>query len=102
MRIKVKIGKQREKKHGLKHGIRRINLAFPNSLIKTRLAVKVIRSGMESKAEEGKTPVISPDYVTRERLKIFYKCLKTVIKKHGHFNLVEVDASDGTKVIIRI
>lgn len=98
MRIKVKIGKNCREKHG----IRRISLAFPNSLIKTRLAVKIIRSGMEREAEKGKKSVISPDYITRERLKVFYRCLKTVIKRHGHFNLVEVDASDGTKVVIRI
>lgn len=102
MKIKVKIGKKREEKHGLKHGIRRINLVFPNSLIKTRLAVKIIRSGIESKAEEGKTPIISSDYITRDLLKTFYMCLKRVVKQRGHFNLVEVDSSDGTKVIIRI
>lgn len=98
MRIKVKVGKTREKKRG----IRRINLAFPNALIKTRLAVKIIRSGLESRQEEGKPPIISPDYITRERLKAFYDCLKNVIKQRGHFNLVEVDAADGTKVIIRL
>lgn len=103
MKIKVKIGKEREEKHGLKHGIRRINLALPNSILKSRLAVKIIRSGLENKTEEtGKPPIISPDYITRERLKTFYKCLKGVIKQNGHFNLVEVDSSDGTKVIIRI
>lgn len=102
MKIKVNIGKDREKKHGLKHGIRHINLAFPNAMLKSRLAVKIIRSGLESKSDEGKPPVIPPDYVTRDRLKVFYKCLKSVIKRQGHFNLVEVHSSDGTKVIIRI
>lgn len=103
MKIKVKIGKEREDKHGLKRGIRRIYLALPNSFIKSRLAVKIIRNGLESKAEEnGNPPVISPDFITRDRLKTFYKCLKGVIKQNGHFNLVEVHSSDGTKVIIRI
>lgn len=102
MKIKVKVGKEREEKHGLKHGIRRIYLALPNALLKSRLAVKIIRSGLESNTEDGKPPVISPDYITRERLKMFYKCIKGVIKQNGHFNLVEVDSSDGTKVIIRI
>lgn len=102
MKIKVKIGKEREKKHGLKHGIRRIYLALPNYMIKTRLAVKIIRDGLKSKSDNGKPPIISPDYVTRERLAIFYKCLKHVIKQHGHFDLINVSASDGTKVVIRI
>lgn len=102
MKIRVKIGKERERKHGLKRGIRRIRLAVPNSLIKSRLAVKIIRSGMESNAGEGKKPLISPDYITRARLKKLYACLKQVIKNHGHFNLVEVHSSDGTTVIIRL
>ena len=88
MRLKIRIGKE----HREKGGIRRFGLILPNSLIKSRLFA----------IEEGKTTVISPDYLTRERLKVFYKCLKTVIKKHGHFNLVEVSSPDGTKVIIRI
>ncbi|MCX4286211.1 MAG: hypothetical protein OSJ68_02795 [Clostridia bacterium] len=98
MKIKVKIGKDRREKRGLK----RINLAVPNSLLKSRLAVKIIRKGIESKAEEGKTPVISPDYVNHKLLKQLYGCLKTVIKNNGHFNLVEVNASDGTSIVIRI
>ena len=102
MKINVKIGKKREEKHGLKHGIRRINLAFPNSMLKSRLAVKIIRGNMNRQADNGKPPVISPDYFTRERLKVFYNCLKQVIKQHGHFNLVEVRSADGTTVIIRI
>lgn len=102
MKIKVKIGKKREEKHGLKHGIRRINLALPNSMLKSRLAVKIIRNGLQSDIDKGKKPVISPDYFTRERLKVFYNCLKQVIKRHGHFNLVEVRSADGTTVIIRI
>lgn len=102
MKIKVRIGRKREEKHGLKHGIRRINLAFPNALIKSRLAVKIIRNGMQSNTQENKPPLISPDYITRELLKMFYKCLKSVIQQHGHFNLVEVHSSDGTTVIIRL
>lgn len=98
MKIKVRIGKKREEKHGL----RRINLAFPNALIKSRLAVKIIRNGMESNKTEDKPPVISPDYITRDLLKKLYVCLKQVVKKLGHFNLVEVESSDGTKVVIRI
>ncbi len=98
MKIKVKIGKDRREKRGLK----RINLAVPNSLLKSRLAVKIIRKGIESKAEEGKTPVISPDYVNHKLLKKLYGCLKTIIKNNGHFNLVEVNASDGTSIVIRI
>ena len=98
MRLKIRIGKE----HREKGGIRRFGLILPNSLIKSRLFAKIIGKGLESRIEEGKTTVISPDYLTRERLKVFYKCLKTVIKKHGHFNLVEVSSPDGTKVIIRI
>lgn len=98
MKIKVKVGKNRREKHGLKH----ISLALPNSMLKSRLMVKIIRKGIESKAEEGKTPVVSADFVNHALLKTLYQCLKTVIKQNGHFNLVEVDASDGTKVIIRI
>lgn len=97
MKIKVKIG-EREGKRGIKH----IYLALPNSLIKSRLAVKIIRSGLKSKSDEGKPPIISPDFITRDLLKTVYKCLKTVIKRHGHFNLVDVNSSDGTKVIIRV
>ena len=99
MRVKVDIGKNGKGKRGL---IRHIRLAFPNSFLKSRLAVKIIRSGIESNAQKGKTPIISSEYVTRDLLKTFYKCLKQIIEQHGHFNLVEVDASDGTKVIIRI
>lgn len=33
---------------------------------------------------------------------IAYKDLKKFIKENGHFNLVEVDATDGTKVVIRV
>lgn len=102
MKIKVKLGKERERKHGSKYGIRRINLAFPNAILKSRLTVKIIRKGIESNAEDGKTPIISPEYFNREIMTALYKCLKTVIKTKGHFNLLEVDASDGTKVIIRI
>ena len=98
MRIRVKTGKNGKQKRG----IRRINLVVPNSLVKSRLAVKIIRKGLECNQEEDKTPIISPDYITRDLMKTFYKCLKDVIKLHGHFNLVEVSASDGTKVIIRI
>lgn len=31
-----------------------------------------------------------------------YKTLKTYIKKHGHFTLVDVRSSDGDKVIIKV
>lgn len=102
MKIKVKIGKRREEKHGLKHGIRRINLVFPNALLKSRLAVKIIRSGIESENAKGKSVAIDPDSITRDLLKTCYKCLKQVIKEQGHFNLVEVSSCDGTEVIIRI
>ena len=98
MKIKVKVGKNRREKHGFK----RISLALPNSLLKSRLMLKIIRKGIESNAKDGKTPVISADFVNRDLLNTLYKCLKTVIKRNGHFNLVEVDSSDGTKVIIRI
>ena len=98
MKIKVRLGKNDEEKHR----IRRINLAFPNSLLKSRLAVKIIKSGMEREQEKGKKLAVSPDYISRDLLKTLYGCLKRVIKEQGHFNLIEVDASDGTKVIIRI
>lgn len=98
MKIKVKLGKDRREKHTLK----RITLAFPNAMLKSRLMVKIIRKGIESKTEEGKTPVVSADFVNHALLKTLYKCLKAVIKQNGHFNLVEVDAADGTKVIITI
>ena len=98
MTIRVKVGKDRREKHKLKH----INLVLPNALLKSRLTAKIIRKGIESQAEEGKIPVISPDYVNCKLLKTFYGCLKTVIKRNGHFNLVEVDAADGTKVLIRL
>ena len=98
MKIKVKIGKRREKKHV----IRRINLVFPNALLKSRLAVKIIRSGIESENAKGKSVAIAPDFITHDLLKTCYKCLKQVIKEQGHFNLVEVSSCDGTEVIIRI
>lgn len=98
MRLKIKIGKE----HREKGGIRRFGLILPNSMLKSRLIVKIIQSGLKSQADQGKAPLISPDYVTRERLKIFYKCLKDVIKYCGHFDLVNVSSPDGTKVIIRI
>lgn len=97
MRIKVKLGEKEKQKHRIK----RLNLIFPNSLLKSRLAVKVIRDNL-SRNEDGKTPIISPDYITHDLVKSLYKCLKTTIKQQGHFNLVEVDSSDGTKVLIRI
>ena len=100
MRINVKLGEERKKQGKLK--IRRINLVFPNAVLKSRLALKVIRKGIENKREKGKSPVISSDYITYDLAKKLYKCLKTVIKANGHFNLVEVDSADGTKVIIRI
>lgn len=98
MRLKIRLGKD----HREKGGIRRLGLILPNSMIKSRFVVKIIRKGLQSDVDKGKKPVISPDYFTRERLKMFYKCLSTVIRKHGHFNLVEVHSSDGTKVVIRL
>ncbi len=98
MKIKVKIGKKREAKHGIRH----INLAFPNSLLKSRLTVKIIRQGLKKEIEKGKKLAISPDYIDYKFVKTLYVCLKSVIKRYGHFNLVEVDAADGTKVIIGI
>lgn len=98
MRLKIRLGKNHRKKGGL----RRFGLALPNSLIKTRLAVKIIRDGLKSKYDDGKSPIISPEYITRERLKIFYDCLKSVIKRHGHFNLVEMHSLDGTEILIRV
>ena len=37
-----------------------------------------------------------------ESLPIIYKTLKTYIKKHGHFTLVDIRSSDGEKVIIKV
>ena len=98
MRLKIRLGKD----HREKGGIRRLGLILPNSLVKSRLLVKIIRRGLQSEVDKGKTPVISSDYFTRERLTLFYNCLKQVIKQHGHFNLVEIHSADGTKVIIRL
>lgn len=98
MRIKVKLGKQRKEKHS----IRRINLIFPNSFFKSRLAVKIIRQGIENNEKQGSAVVIPPEYINRQLLKTLYAALKGVIKSYGHFNIVEVDAADGTKVIIRV
>lgn len=33
---------------------------------------------------------------------LFYKNLKKYVKQHGHFNLVEIESSDGDKVIIEV
>lgn len=101
MKIKVKIGKKREEKHGLKRGIRHISIVLPNCLLKSRLAFRIIRSGIERNEKQEKSPVISADFVTRDFLKKIYGCLKTVIRQQGHFNLVDVESADGTKVIIR-
>lgn len=98
MKIKVIIGKKREEKYGLK----RITLLFPTSLLKSRLAVSIIRNGLKREKDKGKYPVISPDYITRDLLRTIYSSLKYVIKQHGHFDLIEVDAADGTEVRIRL
>lgn len=98
MKIKVKTGRNGEEKKR----VRRIYLVLPNSMLKSRLAAKIIREGAKRREEDGKPAVVSFDCVTRELLKTLYKSLKTVIKQNGHFNLVEVEAADGTKVLIRI
>lgn len=98
MRLKIRLGKD----HREKGGIRRFGLILPNSLLKSRLMVNIIRRGIQSDIDKGKTPVIFPEFITREHLTVLYNCLKTVIKRHGHFNLVEIRSDDGTKVIIRL
>ena len=69
----------------------KIKLWLPISLLKSKFILNNIK-------KYGRTD-IEP---LMESLPIIYKTLKTYIKKHGHFTLVDISSSNGEKVIIKV
>ena len=69
----------------------KIKLWFPTSLLKSKFILNNIKKYGGTDIE----PLM-------ESLPIIYKTLKTYIKKHGHFTLVDIRSSDGEKVIIKV
>ena len=68
-----------------------IKLWLPTSLLKSKFILKNIKKygGIDIEPLINSLPKIN-------------KTLKTYIKKHGHFTLVDVRSSDGDKVIIKV
>lgn len=58
------------------------------------------RSVMEKKPAKQTKSFEMP--ITHKQIVELYKALNKCIKDNGHFNLLEVDAHDGTKVVIRL
>ena len=69
----------------------KINLWLPTSLLKSKLILNTIKKNCGTDIES-----------LMESLPIIYKTLKTYIKKHGHFTLVDIRSSDGENVIIKV
>ena len=83
-----------------------IRLLLPTSLLKSRIGyqilshgVKKISHGVEKNAKNDENTVPP---LTREQQLTIYAAIKHAIKTRGHFNLVEIESADGSKVIIRI
>ena len=68
-----------------------IKLWLPTSLLKSKFILKNIKkhSGIDIEPLMNLLPKIN-------------KTLKTYIKKHGHFTVVDVRSSNGDKVIIKV
>lgn len=68
-----------------------IKLWLPTSLLKSKFILKNIKKygGIDIDPLMNLLPKIN-------------KTLKTYIKKHGHFTLVDVRSSEGDKVIIKV
>ena len=68
-----------------------IKLWLPTSLLKSKFILKNIKKygGIDIEPVMNLLPKIN-------------KTLKTYIKKHGHFTIVDVRSSDGDKVIIKV
>ncbi len=79
----------------IKSGRHRLRLRLPLSFVKTRFVAKAIA---ENIAERTNSDVV----LTKAMTKKIYRILKDQIKRHGHFNIVEIHSSDGDQVIVRI
>lgn len=101
MTIRITIGKDYKEKHKSRH-LRHICLSFPTAVLKSKLCVKIIKKGLQDKQEKGKTPPVSPDFITPALVKTLYGALKETIRRHGHFALIDAESADGTKVLIRV
>lgn len=73
---------------------RPIRLWFPTSMIKQKYVWKIIAKN--SKGDKVELELI------HKAINKGYKYLKQYIKVHGHFNLVEVDSSDGERIRVRV
>lgn len=80
MRIKVKPAEGRG-----------INLWLPTSLLKSKFIVSIIKKNIDNKTK-----------IYLDMIPQIYKSLKKYIKQNGHFILVDVDSSDGDKVLIKV
>ena len=69
----------------------KIKLWLPTSLLKSKFILNNIKKHGETDID----PLMNS-------LPIIYKTLKTYIKKHGHFTLVDIESSDGDKVFIKV
>ncbi len=79
----------------VKSGRHHLRLRFPLFFLKSRIIVKSIAKSISEDMDV--------DFLeTKATVKEVYKILKNQVKRHGHFNLVEFDSSDGDKVIVRI
>ena len=75
----------------LKHPIR---LLFPTSMLKSRLMWKLIAK----KAKDQSIDYKQAHLISR----IVYRDLAKFIRKHGHFDVVNITSTNGEKVIIRV
>lgn len=103
MKIKILVPKNCAAREGKKHGVR-LSLVFPNALLKSRLAFKIIKRDLERRQKESpeKLPVLSADSVDHAVIRKTYSALKTVLKNNGHFVFVDVQSADGVRVLIKI
>ena len=81
---------------------RTIRLWVPLWLLKQKWLLNIFYKEAKKKNNGGKETEQEEIEKINALTKQTYKDLKKFIKTNGHFNLVEVDAKDGTRVKIRV
>ena len=69
----------------------RLIMWLPTSVIKSKLLLKQIKKHAGKDNEE-----------LIDSIPLIYSALRTYVKEHGHFTLVDVKSSDGDKVVIKV
>ena len=96
-----------------------IRLWLPTSLLKSRVGYSIIKQALKNNFEKKAKKEASDaeaEYneaveskreafempISYKQIREMYASLKRIIKTNGHFNLVEVEKADGSKILIKV